>query len=137
MFHWICPECGREIPPAMKECAVCDGQAEEGAAGQEGVMGQGPEASKNEVVNGRSPATSETQDEAATVIRADERVDDQKPAAKGARGQRPKASKNEVAGGEPPVASENKPDAATVIGAHERVGDQKPATEVAAEASKI
>src|SRR5438094_964856 len=24
MFHWICPECGREIPPAMKECPVCD-----------------------------------------------------------------------------------------------------------------
>src|ERR1700733_3779640 len=26
MFHWICPECGREIPPAVKECAVCDPQ---------------------------------------------------------------------------------------------------------------
>ena len=24
MFHWICPECGREIPPAVKECAACD-----------------------------------------------------------------------------------------------------------------
>src|SRR5436305_2520463 len=24
MFHWICPECGREIPPTVKECAVCD-----------------------------------------------------------------------------------------------------------------
>src|SRR5271154_2888423 len=24
MFHWICPECGREIPPAVKECASCD-----------------------------------------------------------------------------------------------------------------
>src|SRR6266404_2953356 len=24
MFHWICPECGREIPPAMKECPACD-----------------------------------------------------------------------------------------------------------------
>src|SRR5947209_7749583 len=81
MFHWICPECGREIPPAMKECAVCDGQAEEGAAMQEGARGQGPEASKTETVNGRSPVTSETQDEVATVIRADERVDDQKPAA--------------------------------------------------------
>jgi hypothetical protein len=24
MFHWICPECGREIPPAMTECPACD-----------------------------------------------------------------------------------------------------------------
>src|SRR5258706_12455141 len=24
MFHWICPECGREIPPAVKECPACD-----------------------------------------------------------------------------------------------------------------
>jgi hypothetical protein len=27
MFHWICPECGREIPPAMKECPACDPKA--------------------------------------------------------------------------------------------------------------
>ncbi|HXP85904.1 MAG TPA: hypothetical protein VN841_14365 [Bryobacteraceae bacterium] len=27
MFHWICPECGREIPPAVKECPDCDPQA--------------------------------------------------------------------------------------------------------------
>jgi hypothetical protein len=27
MFHWICPECGREIPPAVKECPTCDPQA--------------------------------------------------------------------------------------------------------------
>ncbi len=26
MFHWICPECGREIAPAVKECPVCDPQ---------------------------------------------------------------------------------------------------------------
>ena len=24
MFHWICPECGREIAPTIRECAVCD-----------------------------------------------------------------------------------------------------------------
>ncbi|MEO8098321.1 MAG: hypothetical protein ABI811_11520 [Acidobacteriota bacterium] len=24
MFHWICPECGREIAPQAKECAACD-----------------------------------------------------------------------------------------------------------------
>lgn len=27
MFHWICPECGREIPPSVKECSICDPQA--------------------------------------------------------------------------------------------------------------
>src|SRR5271167_4285736 len=26
MFHWICPECGREIPPKLKECPSCDPQ---------------------------------------------------------------------------------------------------------------
>src|ERR1017187_951485 len=24
MFHWICPECGREIPPSVMECPACD-----------------------------------------------------------------------------------------------------------------
>src|SRR5258708_5834512 len=24
MFHWICPECGREIAPTMRECPACD-----------------------------------------------------------------------------------------------------------------
>jgi len=28
MFHWICPECGREIPPSVKECAACDPRAQ-------------------------------------------------------------------------------------------------------------
>jgi len=27
MFHWICPECGREIPPSVRECQACDPQA--------------------------------------------------------------------------------------------------------------
>ncbi len=27
MFHWICPECGREIPPSVKQCSNCDPQA--------------------------------------------------------------------------------------------------------------
>lgn len=24
MFHWICPECGREIAPSVRECPSCD-----------------------------------------------------------------------------------------------------------------
>jgi len=27
MFHWICPECGREIPPSVRECQICDPKA--------------------------------------------------------------------------------------------------------------
>jgi hypothetical protein len=27
MFHWICPECGREIAPTVRECPVCDPNA--------------------------------------------------------------------------------------------------------------
>lgn len=26
MFHWICPECGQEIAPGVKECPACDPQ---------------------------------------------------------------------------------------------------------------
>jgi hypothetical protein len=37
MFHWICPECGREIPPNQRECPACDPKAvsEEAAQGPE------------------------------------------------------------------------------------------------------
>ena len=27
MFHWICPECGREIAPTVRECPACDPRA--------------------------------------------------------------------------------------------------------------
>ena len=26
MFHWICPECGQEIAPGVKECPACEPQ---------------------------------------------------------------------------------------------------------------
>jgi len=28
MFSWICPQCGREVPPAYGECPDCTGQAQ-------------------------------------------------------------------------------------------------------------
>src|SRR5215472_175311 len=40
MFHWICPECGREIMPAMKGCPVCDGSQAEAS----GLVEQAPQA---------------------------------------------------------------------------------------------
>src|SRR5580693_2555668 len=33
MFHWICPECGREIPPSVKECPACDPSAPDARIG--------------------------------------------------------------------------------------------------------
>jgi hypothetical protein len=32
MFTWICPQCGREVPPAYTECPDCTKKAAEGAA---------------------------------------------------------------------------------------------------------
>jgi hypothetical protein len=40
MFHWICPECGREIAPTVRECPVCDPSA----APTEPVQARGSEA---------------------------------------------------------------------------------------------
>jgi hypothetical protein len=31
MFTWICPQCGREVPPAYNECPDCKGKPVEGA----------------------------------------------------------------------------------------------------------
>ena len=38
MFHWICPECGREIAPNMKECPVCDASSAETVAPLEAAV---------------------------------------------------------------------------------------------------
>ncbi len=38
MFHWICPECGREIAPTVRECPVCDGGAEQAELVLAGVV---------------------------------------------------------------------------------------------------
>ncbi len=32
MFTWICPQCGREVPPAYNECPDCSGKEETPAA---------------------------------------------------------------------------------------------------------
>jgi hypothetical protein len=51
MFTWICPQCGREVPPAYNECPDCKAKAAEGgpppppyqpAPGQEFVPPQAP-----------------------------------------------------------------------------------------------
>jgi len=64
MFHWICPECGREIAPTIRECPACDpvaaavetalaGEVEASArAGQEAVA---PAMSPSSPVAGTEP----------------------------------------------------------------------------------
>src|SRR6266571_4825119 len=32
MFTWICPQCGREVPPAYSDCPDCSKKAAEGGA---------------------------------------------------------------------------------------------------------
>lgn len=44
MFHWICPECGREIPPRLKECPSCDPQSAPMVNVPEAVINNVPEA---------------------------------------------------------------------------------------------
>ena len=46
MFHWICPECGREIAPQAKECSACDPTA---AAAAKAAQEKAPEASAKAV----------------------------------------------------------------------------------------
>src|SRR5690348_15430553 len=34
MFTWICPKCGREVPPAYTECPNCEGKTAPAGSGQ-------------------------------------------------------------------------------------------------------
>lgn len=42
MFHWICPECGREIAPTAKECPACDPVAASATASSLEVVSEIP-----------------------------------------------------------------------------------------------
>jgi hypothetical protein len=45
MFTWICPQCGREVPPAYNECPDCTGKTAAAAPTQAGQPQQGQAAS--------------------------------------------------------------------------------------------
>jgi len=51
MFHWICPECGREIAPTVRECPACDPAAASAELVHAGVV-----EAPARTVNGASPA---------------------------------------------------------------------------------
>ena len=44
MFTWICPQCGREVPPAYTECPDCTKKAAEAGAGMPPAQAPGPVA---------------------------------------------------------------------------------------------
>ena len=55
MFHWICPECGREIAPTVRECPACDPNAVEAEPALAGVV-EAPPA--RPIVNVAAPPES-------------------------------------------------------------------------------
>src|SRR5260370_39555990 len=41
MLHWICPECGRDCSPAVRECPICVSAAQQSPAATELVTSDG------------------------------------------------------------------------------------------------
>jgi len=79
MFHWICPECGREIAPGVKECSACDPHAEPVRAAKVAesneipilipeIVGHDPEAHLREIV-GRMRVSTGAPPSPATMTR--------------------------------------------------------------------
>ena len=63
MFHWICPECGCEIAPTVRECPACEGpeQAELVLAGVVEASARTPapaESAERSVASGSSLTTA-------------------------------------------------------------------------------
>ena len=61
MFHWICPECGQEIAPGVKECPVCEPQAIASAvpsSDQPTAVAPTPEVTLAEPVSAPPPAVT-------------------------------------------------------------------------------
>jgi hypothetical protein len=70
MFHWICPECGREIAPTVRECAVCDPVAATVEIALAGEV-EAPARATNETAAGRiRPEVRSTSVAAAEAIPA-------------------------------------------------------------------
>jgi hypothetical protein len=74
MFHWICPECGREIPPAMTECPACEPQP-----AQASMPAASPVAAVPQVVAAAAPPVPRIPVPAAASVLSS--VADRKPSA--------------------------------------------------------
>jgi hypothetical protein len=59
MFHWICPECGREIAPTVRECSVCDPAAATVEIAPAGEV-EAPARATNEAPGASIPAVEAT-----------------------------------------------------------------------------
>ncbi len=44
MFTWICPKCGKEVPPSYSECPNCEATGQAAAAGQPAAPASAPPA---------------------------------------------------------------------------------------------
>lgn len=61
MFHWICPECGREIAPTVRECPVCDPVAatvETALAGEVEALARASNEAAAPALSMKSPAAA-------------------------------------------------------------------------------
>ena len=59
MFHWICPECGQEIAPGVKECPVCEPQASASSLPSSGPITAAPVAAVAAPVVPAAPVTEQ------------------------------------------------------------------------------
>jgi hypothetical protein len=67
MFHWICPECGREIAPTVRECPACDEGAEQAELVLAGVVEASARTLQAEVQGAQSGADGEPSSLASSV----------------------------------------------------------------------
>ncbi|MFN7992176.1 MAG: hypothetical protein U0Q18_01150 [Bryobacteraceae bacterium] len=58
MFTWICPTCGREVPPSYDECPDCAARAKQGGTAQAGAQQPPPPPAVSEIPT--APPTAPT-----------------------------------------------------------------------------
>ena len=96
MFHWICPECGREIAPTVRECPACDPAAatvENAHAGDVEAPARALDPAPQAAGIAVEPAASltETRLEGADPVRLPQRAGSNVPPALAARVEAPSA----------------------------------------------
>jgi hypothetical protein len=90
MFHWICPECGREIAPTVRECPACDPAAatvENALAGEVEAPARALDPAPHAAEITAEPAASRTEPrlEGADPVRLPQHADSEVPPVLAAR----------------------------------------------------